>query len=105
MIKSRKMRRKIPVLKISMEEGSDYSQLMEIPEVQKVVIEETVYAIKDGMAKNKKIISLFEVANTNCYIDLEKNKWKSTLEHTIEYFVEKEDYNKCIEIRNLIDKL
>jgi hypothetical protein len=105
MIKSRRMRRKIPVLRISIEPGADYSQITEIPEMQQVVLEETVYAIKDGMAKNKSIISLFEVANTNCYIDLEKNKWKSTLEHTIEYFVEKEDYKTCIEIRDLIDKL
>lgn len=105
MIKTRKMRRKIPIFRVVMNGGENYSQLTEIPEVIEVVIEETVVAIKDGMEKNKKSISLFEVANSDCYIDLEKNKWKPTLEHAIGYFVEKEDYSKCAEIRDLINKL
>ena len=63
MIKTRKMRRKIPIFRVVMNGGENYSQLTEIPEIIEVVIEETVVAIKDGMEKNKKSISLFEVAN------------------------------------------
>lgn len=105
MIKFREMKRKIPVFKVNIESGADYSQLTEMPEVRKVVIEETVYAIKEGIDKNKKLISLFEIANTNCYIDLEKDKWKTTLEKAMGYFTELEDYDKCIETRDLINKL
>ena len=105
MIKPLRMRRKIPIFKVTMSGDENYSQLTKIPEVIEVVIEETVIAIKDGISKNKKSISLFEVANSDCYIDLEKKEWKSTLEHAIDYFVEKEDYSKCAEIRDLINKL
>jgi len=105
MIKTRKMRRKIPILRISIEPGAGYSQLIEMPEIRDVVIEETICAIEDGI-KNKKIsISLFEVAHTNYYIELKKENWKSTLENTLEYYIEIEEYNKCVEIRDLITKL
>ena len=105
MTKTRKMRRKIPVLRINVEPGASYSQLTEMPEIRKVVIEETIYAIKDGLNKNKTSISLFEVAYTNCYIELKKDKWKSALESTLEHYIAEEDYDKCAEIKGLIDKL
>ena len=101
----RKMRRKIPVLRVSVEPGASYSQLRELPEIQKVVIEEAVYAIKEGIAKNKSSISLFEVAYSDYYIDLGKDKWKPTLEKALEYYIEREEYDKCAEARDLINKL
>ena len=101
----RKMKRKIPVLRISVEPGADYSQLTEIPEIKKVVLEEAVYAIKEGIEKNKPSISLFEVAYSDYYIELKKEKWKPTLEKALEYYVEQEQYDKCVEARDLINKL
>ena len=85
--------------------GMSYDILTETPEVQKVVIDETVFAIKDGMGKNRKSIPLFEIDNSEFYIELERDKWKITLEKAIEYYAQEEDYNKCIECRDLINKL
>jgi hypothetical protein len=36
---------------------------------------------------------------------LNKEKWKPILEHLIDYYAEKEEYNKCAEVRDLISKL
>lgn len=100
------MRRKIPVFKVKAEPGTDYSKvLLAIPEVKKAVLEETVFAIKHGIEKNKSSISLFEVADSSYYIELSKDKWKPTLENLIEYYVEQEEYDKCVEVRDLISKL
>jgi len=98
---TKKAKRKVPVIKINI----PYDQFSEIPEVKQVVIEEVVYAIKEGINENKKKISLFEIAGSEYYIDLEKDQWKSSLEKAIEYFVEKEEYDNCIECRDLISKL
>jgi hypothetical protein len=105
MIKTKKMRRKIPMLRVSVDQGADYSQLAEIPEVRESIIKETLCAIKEGIEKNKKTISLFEVAYSDCYIELDKPKWKPTLEKALNHFIEIEDYDKCIEMRDLISKL
>jgi hypothetical protein len=48
---------------------------------------------------------LFEVANSDYYLQLNKDKFKPSLETAIEYFVEKEEYDRCIECRDLINKL
>jgi hypothetical protein len=101
----RKKMRRIPVFKVVAEPGADYSTLTDVPEIKKIVLEEAIYAIKDGIEKHKHSISLFEIADSNYYIDLSKDKWKPTLEHLIGYYSEKEEYNKCIEIRDLINKL
>jgi len=106
MIKTkRRMRRKIPLFKVNMGPGGEYSQLTEIQEVRDAVMEETIYAIKDGIEKKKASISLFEVANSDYYIELSKENWKPALEHLIEFYAEKEDYDKCAEARDLINKL
>jgi len=105
MTKTKQIRRKIPMFRVNMGPGADYSQLTEIPEIQQVVRDETMCAIKWGIEKNKDSISLFEVANSDYYIELNKNQWKPTLEKLIEYYTNKEDYSKCIETRDLINKL
>ena len=106
MVKTKKiMRRKIPVFKVYIEQGADYSQLTEIPEIQQVVREEAICAIKDGIEKKRSSISLFEIAQSDYYIELGKDKWKPTLEKLIEYYAEREEYDKCAEARDLINKL
>ena len=99
------MRRKIPVFRVSLPAGASYSILTKTPEIQQIVIEETIIAIKEGIDKKKNSISLFEVANSEYYIELVKDKWKPSLEHLLEYYLEREEYDKCIECRDLINKL
>jgi len=106
MVKTRKkMRRKIPVFRVTADPGSDYSILTTLPEIKQAVLDEAIYAIKDGIEKHKSSISLFEIADSSYYIELGKEKWKPILEHLIEHYVEKEEYDKCVEARDLINKL
>jgi hypothetical protein len=105
MNKNKRMRRKIPVLNVSLKEGATYDQLSEIPEMKTLVIETTKNAIIDGIKKNKKSITLFEIANTTYTIDLDKSQWVTSLEKMIDYYAEKEDYNACISIKDLIKQI
>ena len=105
MVKTKTMRRKVPVFRVSAEPGADYTTLTKIPEIRQVVLDEAIYAIKDGIEKHKSSISLFEIANSEYYIELGKDKWKPILEHLIDLYIEKEEYDKCIEARDLISKL
>ena len=54
---------------------------------------------------NKKSILLFQVAGTTTYIELDKNQWKTSLENVLNHYVGEEDYDKCIEIRDLIKQI
>jgi hypothetical protein len=99
------MKRQIPVFRVHVQPGASYDQLHEIPEVKEVVIEEVIYAIKDAIKRKKSSIELFEVANSDYYLQLNKDKFKPSLETALEYFLEKEEYDRCIECRDLINKL
>lgn len=105
MTKTYKMRRKTPIFRLNASVGVDYSKLVENIEIKEAIIEETISAIKDGITKNKKSTSLFEIADSNCYVELERSEWKSTLENVIQYYIVKEDYDKCVKCRDLIEKL
>ena len=99
------MKRKIPVFTLNVQPGASYDQLHEIPEIKEVVIEEIVYAIKDAIKRKKSKIELFEVANSNFYIELKKEQFKSSLQSAIDYFLEKEEYDRCAECRDLINTI
>jgi hypothetical protein len=99
------MRRKIPVFRVNMAPGVSYSVLTETPEIIQIVIDETIIAIKEGIVKKKKSIPLFAVANSEYFIELKKDQWKTSLEKALEYYVEKEEYDRCIECRDLINQL
>lgn len=105
MTKHSSMRRKAPIFRLNASSGIDYSKLTENIEIKEAIIAETITAIKDGISKNKKSTSIFEIADSNYYIELERTEWKSTLENVMQYYVTKEDYDTCIKCRKLIEKL
>lgn len=99
------MKRKIPVFRVHVQPGASYGQLHEIPEVKEVVIEEVVVAIKDAIKGKKKSIQLFEVAGSDYYIELKKEQFKSSLETALQYFLDKEEYDRCVECRDLLNEI
>jgi hypothetical protein len=101
----RNMKRKIPVFRVSLSDGVTYEQVSSHPEIRKVVIEETIFAIKEGVKNKKKSIPLFQIAGTTTYLELEKEKWQPTLEKILDQYIEDENYDKCIEIRDLIKQI
>lgn len=99
------MKRKIPVFKLTMGDGATYEQISEHPTIRQVVIEETIFAIKEGVKTKKKSIPLFQISGTTTYVELEKEKWQPTLENLLTHYIEEENYDKCIEIRDLIKQI
>ena len=89
------MTRRIPIL--SNNEELKYKK----PQVYKSLIDGVTEAIKE----NKEEIKLCEVKNTNIFITVEKPEWKESLDSALQYYVNKEEYEKCSKIKGLIDKL
>ena len=89
------MTRRIPIFEFNEELNTKK------PQVYKSLIDGVTEAIKT----NKEIVKLCEVKNTNIFITVEKPKWKDSLDSALQYYVNKEEYEKCSKIKNLIDKL
>lgn len=98
-------KRRVPIIRISLTKDADYDKICEVPEFKNVVMHELVIAVKDGIRKNKKTIELFEISDTKMCLNIEKEDWKSSLNQAMEYFSSMENYDKCVECRELIKQL
>ena len=89
------MVRRIPIFEFNEELSPKKHQ------VYKSLIDGVTEAIKE----NKKEIKLCEVKHSGIYITVEKTEWKKSLDSALQYYINKEEYEECSKIKNLIDKL
>ena len=89
------MTRRIPIFEFNDELNSKK------PQVYKSLIDGVSEAIKS----NKKEIKLCEVKNSNIFITVEKQNWRSSLDSALQFYIDTEEYEQCSKIKNLINKL
>lgn len=70
------------------------------------VINEAYKAIEYGIKANKQKAEIFEIYNTRAILNIPKKTWKNTLNNIIlPYYIEKEEYTICCNIRDLISQI
>ena len=99
------MKRKIPVFRVRGYVNSGYDSLLEAPELKERVIHEVIIAVKSAIKDKKDSVPLIEVGNSGYYIEINKEHYKPSLESAMNYFEDKEDYDKCVECRDLIKEI
>ena len=89
------MTRRIPIFEYNEELKSKKHQ------VYKSLIDGVTEAIKT----DKELIKLCEVKNSNTYITVEKPEWKISLDSALQFYEDIEEYEQCLKVKKLIDKL
>ena len=89
------MTRRIPIF--------EYNE--ELSTNKQKVYKSLIDGVSEAIKSNKKEIKLCEVKNSNIYITVEKSKWKSSLDSALQFYINKEEYEECSKIKDLIDKL
>ena len=89
------MTRRIPILAYNDELSSKKHQ----------VYKSLIDGVSEAIKTNKKEIKLCEVKNSNLYITVEKPEWKKSLDSALQFYINKEEYEECSKIKDLIDKL
>ena len=89
------MTRRIPIFEFNEELKSKKHQ----------VYKSLIDGVTEAIETNKKEIKLCEVKNSGMLITVEKPKWKKSLDSALQFYISKEEYEKCSKIKNLIDKL
>jgi hypothetical protein len=69
------------------------------------VYDRILQAVEEGIKMDQQTIRLFELNGTDVYITSNKEDWKNGVEQALEYYVQKEQYDKCIQARQLMSKL
>ena len=90
------MTRKIPVISLK-----DFEAKAKKP----VMMKSLVSNIAEGVEDNLESVNVAEIKNHDVIISVPKSEWKGGLENAMDYYIEKEEYEECSKIKNLIERL
>ena len=90
------MTRKIPI--ISLEDFETKSK-------KRQVYKSLIQNISEGIVFNLDSVNIAEIKNHDVIISVPKTEWKSGLEKALNFYVEREEYEECSKIKELINKL
>ena len=71
------------------------------PQVYKSLVE----GITEAFETKSNEINLCEVKHTNTYLTVHKDNWSGSLAKAMDFYIEKEEYEQCGKIKNLMDKV
>jgi len=82
----------------SIEDGKEY---ISNPQNRSKVFKSLIEDIKDGLIFDQDFITIFRYEKDNMHHFLYKRDWILSLDKALEYFEQEEEYEECIEIRDL----
>ena len=98
-------KREVTNIELAYKNRKDIINLASKKEFVDFVLKDSLEAISGAIEDNLDKVELFNILNLSLVIKLEKSKYKPVLERITQYYVEREDYDKCIEIQSLIKKI
>lgn len=104
---AKKSTRKIPSMVVTINGGgaANIEALCGNEIFARAVYKETIASIKDAINNKSKTAILFELEKSEYYIEINKSEWTQALQSCIDKLIETEDYEMCIQIKDLIDKI
>ncbi len=90
------MARKIPIISLE-----DFEAKAKKPLIMKTLVSK----IANGIDEDLESVNVAEIKNTDIILSIPKTEWKGGLENAMNYYIEKEEYEECSKIRNLIEKI
>ena len=104
---AKKSTRQIPsmVVNVKGEGQADIEALCENEVFVTAVFTETIAGIKEAINNKTKMATLFQLAKSDYFIELEKSQWKQALQTCIDKLIETEQYEECSKIKVLMDKI
>ena len=98
-------KKKITNIEISYSNKRELKELSNKEEFRGIIMRDSFRAIKDAIKNNYTTIELFNIVNLSVIIKLSSLYFPTALKRISNYFEENEEYEKCAEIKQLINKL
>ena len=90
------MPRKIPIISLE-----DFEAKAKKPTMMKSLVSNIAEGIEDRLES----VNIAEIKNHDLIISVPKSEWKPGFKNAMDYYIEKEEYEVCSEIKKLINKL
>lgn len=98
-------RRVIPQFNITLTGDVTFKEIIKDESLHYYVINEVVSSIKDGISNNKTSSIVLNLSQDNFDVEIPRNLWKQALQIPLKFYENKEMYEKCFEIKSLIDNI
>ena len=105
MAKQTRISRKIPILNVFPINENTRKTILEDDKVREFVIAEAFRSIKDAYASKKKVATLFSLNGKEVFYGIDKKDWTQALNSCIDFHIKADDFEICMEISTLLDKL
>ena len=105
MEKKIKSKKEITTIEIAHRSKKELKELSNSKEFQDIIMNDAFYSIKEAIAKKWNKVELFNIINLSIIIEISDIGFSSALSKISKYFEIKEDYEKCAEIKKLINKM
>ena len=83
----------------------DLNKLRKNNEFKEIIYEEVIKVFEFTSKHNLPKSTLFIIPNLDLTVNVVKKNYKPIIDNILKYYTEKEDYNKCIELTKLKEKL
>ena len=90
------MARKIPIISLE-----DFEAKAKKPLMMKTLVAN----IAEGVELELESVNVAEIKHTDIILNVPKSEWKGGLEKAMEYYIEKEEYEECLKIKTIINRL
>jgi len=100
-----KTKRDVTHIEIVWDDRQDLIELSTTDLFSNFILEKSYDAITKAIDEGLDKVELFNVFNLSIIIELEKTNFSSVLERIKDLYISQENYEECIKINNLIDKI
>ena len=99
------IKREIIEMDIIYEDKDDLKEIYENEEFITLITENLLLGIKNAIKNNKDIVHVCNIKNQHLKVTLKKEEWVKSLNHIIKYYESIDDFEECIIIKSLIQKI
>lgn len=98
-------KRKITSIEINYSTKRELKELSNKIVFRGIIMRDSFRAIKDAIKNNDTTVELFNIVNLSVIIKLSSLYYPSALKRISKYFEETEEYEKCAEIKTILNSL
>ena len=97
--------RDLTIIEIVYNNYEDLKKLASKEDFRTFIIKDSLQTIASAIQNDLEKVELFNIFNLSLVVELDKSNYKSVLNNIIKYYIEEENYERCNQIKKLIDEI
>jgi hypothetical protein len=100
-----KLKSEIIKIQIEYNDKEDLKKIEENDDFRSFIYQKSLDIITQAIEDKKDKVELFNVINLSLIVEINSSEYESVLKKIQEHYIQSEDYDKCIEIQDIINKI